>query len=483
VGRARVAAAAVVVVLLAGLGGWWLGRSAGPDGRVPPGVVLLPLGADLAEVMADRPPGTTYLLESGVHRGQVLTPRGGDVITGQPGAVLSGAIPLDPAAFEEQDGRWVLGGRTEEPEVRGETDEGFERDAYNHDLWAGPVRLQHVASREAVDGPGEWHFDYAADELVVGADPVDGPPLELAVTETAIGSTAADVVLADLTVTRYASPSQVGAIDVEGPGWRMERLVVTGNHGVGVHVGERSVLVDSTVTHNGQVGVAGTEAHGMRVERTEIAANATLRYEWFWEGGGTKFTFSDDAVVRDCWVHDNGGPGIWFDLENRDLVIEGNLAEDNEVMGIFAEVSWGALVTGNTVRGNGFGERAGRLGAGISISGVSDAQVTGNVLTGNAVELSAIHYARTSETTGEPFTIEGLSVTGNHVTAATEGAVAFYVDTGEDELYTDGSVTFDANTYRLDGCEPCFRWGDLVDAAGWRAVGNDGSGVFTEVDR
>jgi parallel beta-helix repeat protein len=443
--------------------------------------VRLELGADLAAVVADHPPGTAFVVAAGVHRGQSLQPRDGDRFTGEPGAVLSGAEVLDPAAFRrDADGRWVLGGREEVPRTTGETDPGFERDAANHDLWAGALRLQHVADRDAVDRPGTWHFDYAADEVVVFDAPTADLPLELATTTHALASDADDVVVTDLVVERYASPSQQGAVDVDGEGWRLERLVVRDNHGVGVMLGARSVLRDSLVAGNGQLGVGATSADGFVVERAEIARNGLLRYDWTWEAGGTKFTVTDGGAIRDSHVHSNGGPGIWFDLDNTDLVVERNVAEDNEVMGIFVEVSTGALVRGNTVRGNGFGDRAGALGAGISISGTADARVEGNVLAGNAAELTAIHYGRTSEVTGERFTIRGLEVRGNHITARTEGAVGFYVDTGEDELYRDGSVAFEANTYVLDGCEPCFRWGDLVDLEGWRAVGNDRDGTVVE---
>ncbi len=477
--------AVVIAAALAGGVGFALGSGGGADGGSrddgpTDGPVRIALGDEVADVMAQHGPGTTYVLAAGVHRGQTMVPKDGDRITGEPGAVLSGAEVLEPTDFQLRDGVWVLQGRVEEELIHGETDAGFERDAAIHDLWADNLRLQHVTDRALVDEPGEWFFDYEADEVVMADAPDGVRSLELSVTPEAVVSEAADVVISDLTVMRYASRAQRGAIHADGPGWQVQRVTVTQNHGVGVGLFDGGVLADSVVTNNGQLGVTADPAEDIRVEGNEIAYNGTLGYQWFWESGGTKFKRTRNAVVAGNWVHHNDGPGIWFDLDNTDLVVADNLAERNEVMGLFLEVSSGATVEGNTIRGNGFGPAAGALGAGLSVSNVSDALVTDNVLSGNFVDLSAIHYDRTSDVTGEAFTAEGLRVVDNWFRVTGEGGVGFYVDTDEQELYSDGSVTFTDNTYVLDGCTQCFRWGELTDADGWLAVGNDTSGTIRE---
>ncbi|WP_370328244.1 right-handed parallel beta-helix repeat-containing protein [Euzebya sp.] len=482
--RAGLATAAVALVVGLGAGaaaGALLLNPLEVTGGVVDGPhVRLEVGDDFAEITGRADPGTTFVVAAGVHREQTLLPDDGDVIVGEPGAVMSGAVVLDPAAFEPDGERFVLDGRTEEAFIHGQMIEGFERDAAHHELWAGRERLQHAPTRDDVDAPGEWFFDYDVDQLVVFDPPDRREPLELSVTDLAIGSEADDVEVRGLTITRYSSPSQRGAVEPRGAGWVLTDLVVTENHGGGIAMGEGSPLSASTITHNGQWGVGGEGVGGLTVTDVEIAYNGTLGYEWFWEAGGTKFKHTDGAVFDGSWVHHNGGPGIWFDLDNTDITVTDNVAEANEVMGIFLEVSDGAVVRGNTVRGNGFGPAAGELGAGLAVHGVSDAVVTGNVLVGNALELSAVHYERDSEVTGNPFTIEGLEVRDNHFAPVVEGSVSFYVDNDDTELYTDGSITFEENTYDLTGCEDCFRWGEITDAEGWRAAGNDAGGTFLQ---
>ena len=436
---------------------------------------------DFAAVVADNPAGTTYLLGTGVHRGYTIAPKDGDTILGEPGAVMTGSVVLSMADFAETDDGWVTGGRTEEPFFQGPTYPGFERHAAQHDLWGGVERLDHVASRADLDQPGEWFFDYDTDEVVMYDPPDRYESLELSVVDDGIRSAAADVTIRDLAVTRYATRAQVGAVHADGPGWRMSNLTVTDNHGVGVHLIEGSELRDSLISNNGQMGVRGERGGGMVVADTEIAYNGTLQYEWFWEAGGSKFLYVNDFQFIDNWVHHNGGPGIWFDIDTYDSVVTGNLSESNEVMGMFIEASFGATISHNVFRDNGFGPNAGRLGAGLSVSAVSDALVTENRFEDNALEFSAIHYDRSSEATEEPYTVEGLRFVENYVRASTEGAVAFYVDTGDQELYDSDDIAFDDNTYVLTGCGQCFQWGGLMDTDAWLALGNDDAADITVV--
>jgi parallel beta-helix repeat protein len=479
-GRGPLIAVGLLLVVAAAVVGFLVGGATGdePVTFIEGPYVRLELGADLGQVMADQEAGTSYLVAAGTHRRQRLQPKDGDIIIGEPGAVLDGAEELNLADFQNQGGLWVLGGRTETLELHGDTKEGFERDGANQELWYGAERLRHVSTRDEIDAPGEWFFDYDAGEIVMYDVPDRRDRLELSLADEAINSDATGVSINDLTVTRYASRAQRGAIQAEGPGWQIDNVTVSENHGGGVMLGDGGVLTDSVVTNNGQLGVGGHGGADIRVEDNEIAFNGSLGFNWFWEAGGTKFTNTRDLVFTGNWVHHNDGPGIWVDLDTYDSVIRGNLSESNDAIGIYLEVSFGAEVTGNTVRGNGFGPDAASLGAGISVSNVSDALIRDNLMQDNSTEFAAVHYDRASELTGEPFGIQGLRFEDNYVRASTEGAVAFYVDTDEDELYSDGSVVFANNTYVLDGCEDCFVWDELVDAEEWVDLGNDVNGTF-----
>ena len=54
-------------------------------------VVRLPLGKDLQSIINEQDKGTSFLLETGIHRGYEINLKAGDTLVGEDGAVLSGA--------------------------------------------------------------------------------------------------------------------------------------------------------------------------------------------------------------------------------------------------------------------------------------------------------------------------------------------------------------------------------------------------------
>ena len=81
--------------------------------------------------------------------------------------------------------------------------------------------------------------------------------------------------------------------------------------------------------------------------------NARFAYSMDFEAGGTKFVKSDGLVARGNFVHHNGGPGLWSDIDNIRTLYEGNRVEDNAREGIVHEISYSAVIRGNTVLRNG----------------------------------------------------------------------------------------------------------------------------------
>jgi hypothetical protein len=65
-----------------------------------------------------------------------------------------------------------------------------------------------------------------------------------------------------------------------------------------------------------------------------------------------KFWAVDKADVRNNWVHDNRGAGLWADTNNNDFLIENNVIEDNDGPAIFYEISYNAVIKNNTLRRN-----------------------------------------------------------------------------------------------------------------------------------
>jgi hypothetical protein len=73
-----------------------------------------------------------------------------------------------------------------------------------------------------------------------------------------------------------------------------------------------------------------------------------------------KIVLSDGVIFRGNHVHDNVGPGLWCDINCRDVVYEDNLVERNHDSGIFHEISYNAVIriTCSTATSIVFRERA-----------------------------------------------------------------------------------------------------------------------------
>jgi len=454
--------------------------AAGQATEVPRDAIRIEVGDDAQEIVDDAAPGSTFVFASGTHREQQITPRDGDRFVGEDGAVLRGSRVLE--GFSEQDGRFVIGGQDQQNEV-GETgfmEEGREADAFPEELFVDGERQQTVGSVEEVTD-GTWYFDYDADTIHLGTDP-SGSTVETSVVPFAFGGEGIrDVSIEGLVIEHYANRAQMGAIHGEGTrNWTVRNVDASFNHGTGIRLGPGWLVSNCRVTNNGQMGVSGNgEQHdeaAIVVRNNEIAQNKVLGYDWEWEGGGTKFSRTVNIVFEHNWVHDNIGPGPWFDIDNRDAVIRSNLIENNTGVGIHYEISYGAEIYWNEVRGNG-GENE-DYGSGVFVSNSSDVAVFENLLAGNFDEIYAVQDERGEGRFGR-YTVANLDVRRNDV-SVTDGQVGLRVPSGEDEFYESEGVRFRENTYRLSQLDQqAFYWDEAeMAAAAWQDEGLDIAGEF-----
>ena len=88
---------------------------------------------------------------------------------------------------------------------------------------------------------------------------------------------------------------------------------------------------DCDIHHNGQIGIEGN-GRDIRIEHNRIWSNNIRGFDSDWEAGGVKIALSDGVAFRGNHVHDNDGPGLWCDIDCRNVVYENNLVENNEQM-------------------------------------------------------------------------------------------------------------------------------------------------------
>lgn len=227
---------------------------------------------------------------------------------------------------------------------------------------------------------------------------------------------AKDVTIRYLTVTGFAAPRDEGVVNHDsGNGWLVEHNTLAGNDGAALMAGAENRITGNCLRDNGQYGLnayqAGNGIRGLVVEGNEFTGNNTADWETKLPGcgctGAMKFWAVDGADVRGNWVHHNHGPGIWADTNDNDFLIEDNVIEANDDVGIFYEISYNATIRGNDLRGNGWvsGRRA--------------------VEAGDPFPVGAIYL---SEAGGEgriPARTAKLEVTGNRLENNWDGIVAW----------------------------------------------------------
>lgn len=344
--------------------------------------IIIRPGDDAAALVNDpKNVGATFQLLPGVYLWSGVAPKTGQTFigAGPDQTILSGARVL--TEWQRDGNRWYVGGQTQQGTIqqahRSILDEicnpGAMRCLHPEDLFFGERALHHETSLANL-GTGEWFFDYDRDRIYVFDDPT-GHVVKTSVHPFAFRSSADDVTIRDLRVEMYATPVHVAAVQGEwgGERWLVENVDAYYNHSTGIKVGAFSTIRGCGMYFNGQRGIAAggvsnrdttnrpQRGDGIRIENNEIAFNnvdaddrtQVGAFQTNWDAGGSKFFWTMNLVVTGNYVHDNGGMGLWTDIDNTNTLYEDNLVVNNVAAGIFHEISQSAIIRHNVVKFNG----------------------------------------------------------------------------------------------------------------------------------
>ncbi len=440
---------------------------------------VLEVGADFQAAVDAHPPGSSFLIATGVHRLQSVTPKDGMTFDGEVGAVMNGSRLLSSFQF---DGTWYyVDGQTQEGYRNGSCESGYSRCHYPEDVFVDDVPLRHVAGYADL-APGTFYFDYAADRIYLGENP-NGHQVETSVSPSAFSGPAVDVSIRGLVIEKYANPGQTGAIGPEGSGWLTENVEARLNHAGGIRLKESSVIRGCFAHHNGQAGIL-TNGADVLVEDNRIGWNNFAHHSQDWEAGGTKFAHALNAVIRRNWVHDNLGSGLWVDIRGENAILEDNVSEHNFRAGLHYEVSNGGIVRYNYMEANGLDDprNSWLWASGILVAASRDVEAHDNVVVTNGNGITGVQQMRGSDTWGE-LCVTGLDVHHNTITMArgATGVAADYTPPGGSEdcsINVFGAAAnnhFESNTYYVDSLGAS-RWawnGGYRDFSAWQGFGHD----------
>lgn len=466
------------------------------------GIHITP-GSSIQTAVNANPDGTTFFLEAGVHRLQEVIPKPGNVFNGagQGSTIIRGSNQLTSASFVDQgNGTWRLALTTTMTQSQEwNCMAAAPGCGYDQELFYDGVRLRRATTLGGVI-TGRWWYDETYHYVYVANTPT-AHLLELSSARTAFGGTSDDVILRGMTIENYASIAQRGCVNSLTAGhWTFERVTVQNCHGAGIESGQGSILRDSRVLHNGQIGI---KAAGTNVifEYSEIAWNNEALYAPGFEAGGSKLSTCSACSVRYCYIHDNAGPGGWYDINNDNSFFLFNTVDDNyspsdaeggtgaQAPGLFVEISQSITIQHNLVRRNGFGYASNTyaFASCIVIAASGDADTTDiseNVCEDNATGITLVQQDREHNADGSiqyGGNHKNLNAHVHHNTIAANVAIAqqTYWQAGAStdsngaavsNVFANGN-TFDHNTYFTGGGSATWTWNNAtMNFATWSAL-------------
>jgi hypothetical protein len=226
-----------------------------------------------------------------------------------------------------------------------------------------------------------------------------------------------DVTIDGFEVTGTVNPAQEGAIQVRNSARFTLRNVYihhTGGACISIGTGGGHRILDSELAYCEQQGyhlssVTDTLVAGNKIHHN----NPNGAYGPGWEAGGGKAARVNGLTFEANEVYANIGPGLWCDVDCRNVVYRNNRLHHNSRMGILFEISNGALIEGNVAWENGWQFTSWGYGAGIVAASSRNVEIRNNVVAWNADGISIISQNRTLD--GVTQTVTGVYVHGNTI--------------------------------------------------------------------
>jgi hypothetical protein len=437
------------------------------------GPVEAPCPADAIPILPGQPiqaavdraeVGAAFCLKNGTHRSQAVRPRNYQRFYGEGRTILNGSRILND--FSREGTYWIAGGQNQQGRRVGSCVRSMPACNLPEAVFVDDVPLTQVLTKNDVTS-NRFYFDHSTGKIFLADDP-SGHKIEVTIAAFAFDSTAPGILIKNIIIEKYASVGQKGAIQAQDAnGWVVENCELRLNSAAGIAVGSGTRIRDCDIHHNGQIGITGV-GHDVVIERNRVFENNTREFNPNWEAGGVKLAVSSNVVMRDNLVYNNRGPGLWCDIECRDVLYESNIAEGNSEAGIFHEISFAAVIRNNKLRHNGLG-KGGFWGNNLLIAASQDVEIYGNELIVSAGKCGVILVDQGRRTkSGELYKTRNNHIHDNDMTFEGTVCAGAASDVGPDNANADvietGNNRFDHNIYRTSrGSPPVrFAWGRAV---------------------
>jgi parallel beta-helix repeat protein len=266
-------------------------------------------------------------------------------------------------------------------------------------------------------------------------------------------------------------------------------------HGAALSFGNGSQIVSSCKFIScGMTSMVSFEVTGIKITDSELAYCNWAGFSVNWSCGGIKLASAYNVLIAGCRIHDNYGPGIWFDVECSGITITGNsiynnsaILQANEAPGIEFEISKGiSIISNNTIYNNN--------GSGIYIANSSGVEVYGNVVTVGPTNvniptdlitggINAVNYPRGADGNGFLYELRNLNVHNNviiHTTDTASDGILIAQAIGNPNLVWNNNIYIvpnaTANWFEFDptngtGSPTFYTWAQLQTAGVYETTG------------
>lgn len=283
---------------------------------------------------------------------------------------------------------------------------------------------------------------------------------------------ATGVLVQDVTLQHFKNSASTGVIHGVR-NWRIIRVTAQLNASVGVAIAAGTVVQGGKYVDNGQTGIDGYKADGAVVDSVEIARNNTARaFDSNNEAGGLKMANGSNVTLSNDYVHDNGGPGLWGDVDCAGWTVINNTVANNKGNGIMYEISHGPTNGQGAITKIDNNKISGNTSAGIYISNSDGVEASGNTVTvpsGNAAINAGIDIINDKRGSG-PFGVwqsVNVTVQGNTIIHSGDGA--------QDGLFVyqalpaNPNITFNKNTYYVPNANGTY-WHFVTTDYNWTSL-------------
>jgi hypothetical protein len=353
-------------------------------------ITLYPHYENINDTIQKYPEGTLFIFKKGTYRliNSAIYPKNNQMFVAEPEVFLKGSIELKE--WRKIGNYWVHDLKIP---IAKKYKGGFETEClfkygggctidsqkyqgafYWQDLFANDTMLWKQTSLQDVDGEqditgwcslkrehiiSDYFLDIDSSRIYTLLDPTNRT-MEFTVVRNSAGGgiiaqDAKNIVVQGFTISQHAD-TWGGLVVTGNSGYsKVMNNIVESNHNGGI-AGTAFVVRNNILQKNGRSGGGlATKSNTIatstfsRFENNEINHNNLCAFLPGWDAGASKFIGNNRLLIKDNFVHNNYGAGLWTDHDNTNILFQGNTLINNTGANLFHEIGDTADIVCNTI--------------------------------------------------------------------------------------------------------------------------------------